>query len=1340
MSASSLHSILGEGDDNSWSALSEHSHSFLFAAIEDQQVVSLHELQWDRRKPRVFASGLTGWVRCRQNAAAGEPLSLTYRCRVHVCRQCPCTAMWPPSKYGDVPPPARHGRVVRLCDAAEILSIEAAWNRLLDDIRPARPDDDEGVTPALDAPLASTFVGAMSAPTSAVADGAPTGSQLQGLQDEVISAANLVGARAEAEPGMTSALDAHAPATLVDAVSKPTSAVAERLCTSILARADEISVAGAWIGVFEIMAWCAMNKQRVVVQLEEGTVDPIADLAPRLLDKTWSRQPLAGRLVVCRMDAGVWHVASWRTCTHYVAAKPLQGEMSLQGVGVVAHMGRLGYATMLTETNGDCGIECFLLLTGSRRGPAQRIALRRRLQEFLQAASHSPVWHDAYIAAGEVPQQPSTDIRDGGALLQDMRTLTNDEEPQQPQADICDGGALTLPDGSMTQTQSIVPCNDRASATGPIVMADGAKEGLRAAILWAVGLDKPTDGFIKRLAASLTVDEAEQLVQAHIRGDGAIVQHRSTNKAERLGIGKRRRRKVSLPYKKALAMAYTEWAKERNFEVVGKATHGAMTQFLEECALGSMTRSEMQNQRMLLRRSLRQMNEGQLKCLAAEPMQKRVKRYTERCRVKSLAGRSVKAGMVREELYDWFCLIKRSVKGRIPPAFVLQKASTLVEEYCRVCLRQGKQANAPALSYAWLRNWRLEFGVCFRKPNRKWKVPASILSERLRITWENVYRVRQLAIRVLGYDPDQDNLDQSPFHMNEAGSKAEKSMSLRGCANMPLKEGHAQTRERWTLQTTTTSNPERARGLPPVEIMFKASGDTLIRSLTAIVPAWAPWLTVVTAPKGSYREDDVLNFIEQRLEPMTEGRRWRILLLDAYSAHLTERVRRCAWHKGYVVITHGGGASSICQTNDTDLHAHLKRLYIEMEMADALEQMRLKPWGVPIPRRSDVIGWVCCMWSSQELHLRASGGFLKVGLSNALDGSQDAEICREAGEFWHREGMRRRRLQVIHDVDVEVDAGRLTWRYADVYKVISPFPVHGKRWDNEPADKGSESSAAGDTDSDIRGDGEDSDDPGGDLDADPDIRGGGDDAQLPLALAQEGSLRPDVEALLQSSRAKLASMGVVLQQVQAIGSLSLEAQVEKAIHIEQKKIRILSREHPEVSKLFLDAQDAEERQMRKDMISIRNSFAEDKQRKDAIKDLLEQQDKLRERKLELLRASTLVECAKALKSWDLDDLGQGHASGGSRAHAKNRVAILERVRARSKPLPPDLANDWSWFLKHWDAARVAMLHPWQKDGWARDFLGIVKDLVSKLREDEDALAKWMRRERRKYLTAPALCL
>ena len=89
---------------------------------------------------------------------------------------------------------------------------------------------------------------------------------------------------------------------------------------------------------------------------------------------------------------------------------------------------------------------------------------------------------------------------------------------------------------------------------------------------------------------------------------------------------------------------------------------------------------------------------------------------------------------------------------------------------------------------------------------------------------------------------------------------------------------------------------------------------------------------------------------------------------------------------------------------------------------------------------------------------------------------------------------------------------------------------------------------------------------------------------------------------------------------------------------------------------------------------------------------------------------------------------------------KNRMAILERLRGRCKPLPPDLANDWHWFMKHWDGSRFRLLRAIQRAAWGSVFLDIVQDLLQQLRDDEDAFANWMRRERRQTLRAPALRL
>ena len=167
------------------------------------------------------------------------------------------------------------------------------------------------------------------------------------------------------------------------------------------------------------------------------------------------------------------------------------------------------------------------MLANSRRGPLERTSLRRRLQEFMRAVACSPVWHDAYIAAGEaLPERRTLDIRGGEATASGI-----EEEPQGRKAAIRGGGAVT-------QVESTNPRNPPASAAGPIVMADSANPALRAAILWSVGLANPTDGFLRRIAASLTVAEGEQLVQAHIRGGGATVAHRKTKKPTPLSIGK----------------------------------------------------------------------------------------------------------------------------------------------------------------------------------------------------------------------------------------------------------------------------------------------------------------------------------------------------------------------------------------------------------------------------------------------------------------------------------------------------------------------------------------------------------------------------------------------------------------------------------------------------------------------------------------------------------------------------------------------------------------------------------------------------------------------------------
>ena len=115
-----------------------------------------------------------------------------------------------------------------------------------------------------------------------------------------------------------------------------------------------------------------------------------------------------------------------------------------------------------------------------------------------------------------------------------------------------------------------------------------------------------------------------------------------------------------------------------------------------------------------------------------------------------------------------------------------------------------------------------------------------------------------------GYDLAMDNVDQSPFHKNEAGSKDVCTLSLKGAPTVPLIEGHAATRSRWSANTTTQSDYEEAGPgcepvCPPLECMFKADGHLLEAKLNQYIRGYGfDWLSVSTSPKATYREEHII--------------------------------------------------------------------------------------------------------------------------------------------------------------------------------------------------------------------------------------------------------------------------------------------------------------------------------------------------------------------------------------------------------------------------------------------------------------------------------------------------
>ena len=150
-----------------------------------------------------------------------------------------------------------------------------------------------------------------------------------------------------------------------------------------------------------------------------------------------------------------------------------------------------------------------------------------------------------------------------------------------------------------------------------------------------------------------------------------------------------------------------------------------------------------------------------------------------------------------------------------------------------------------------------------------------VLKQRLKIFWLLVVAVRTIIDHHHGYDPKMRNLDQSPFHSNEVGSVERNTFALSGAPTVPLIEDHAATRERWSLNSVTDSCAERVRDeLPGFEAMFKfeSNGKKQAELQDYVDSLNLPFkVSVVTGPSGSYKEEDIIAFLEIWLLPCSPG-------------------------------------------------------------------------------------------------------------------------------------------------------------------------------------------------------------------------------------------------------------------------------------------------------------------------------------------------------------------------------------------------------------------------------------------------------------------------------------
>ena len=155
-------------------------------------------------------------------------------------------------------------------------------------------------------------------------------------------------------------------------------------------------------------------------------------------------------------------------------------------------------------------------------------------------------------------------------------------------------------------------------------------------------------------------------------------------------------------------------------------------------------------------------------------------------------GRNRLVSHVRDGLFMWYSIVRHSVDVKImcrfPKLAFKLKAQSLYQEYIISSLHKGIQPETVTINDRWVNDWLVEHRLTQRQPNRKWKVSRPVLMERLKIFWRMIYKLRKLVQLAKGYDPKMRNFDQSPFHLNEAGSQVTGSITMKGTPIIPLLE------------------------------------------------------------------------------------------------------------------------------------------------------------------------------------------------------------------------------------------------------------------------------------------------------------------------------------------------------------------------------------------------------------------------------------------------------------------------------------------------------------------------------------------------------------------------
>ncbi len=406
---------------------------------------------------------------------------------------------------------------------------------------------------------------------------------------------------------------------------------------------------------------------------------------------------------------------------------------------------------------------------------------------------------------------------------------------------------------------------------------------------------------------------------------------------------------------------------------------------------------------------------------------------------------------------------------------------------------------------------------------------------------------------------------------------------------------------------------------------------------------------------------------------------------------------------------HGGGATPVAQTPDTDLNEHVRRDYGNKEARLLLEKMRS---GQVVPKltHEECMQLMLEVLSDPALHMRASEGYKKVGQSIDLYGREDEMVCREAGTFWNEEttdkfpSMRPKIDAELAAVADEFQSGGITWCQRDVMRLITPYPSRQKVdrvLENLGEDfyhdnvhcltNGDDATAVAEGDQEAISDSDDGDDePADHVPAAVAGEGaeGAESAELEDSRMESAPLSAGEADAVHQVKATIAALEATLEGLRAIGSVRGVQCIEAELAKERRKARQLVKDSPAVADAFLRLRRAEDQER---LMNKRIADQHGERKREAAKALADRDTavaELRETRRKIHEMESVGACRHAIKTFTLEALGEGNDNAGGPKARKNRFEALDRLARIRAGLSAGQKNDWSWFKEAWDKEMV----------------------------------------------------